>query len=160
MTDWRETGRQIYERQVLERQERHAKRTAVKRSPDADLFGALLLSSLGNSALLVEYLRSGRKLSLAAESRRHLARVIEHQNRKPKVGRKINKTARYLALGAIAFYREWKVANQNAGISNWGLRNDMRDESCRYVLELHGWTASYETVRELMDRPKSRRNSK
>ena len=74
------------------------------------------------------------------------------------MGRKQNKVPRYVAKLARSFYRQWQAANIQAGISNWGLANDMKDESCRYTLELVGWTANFETVRELMDRPNSRRN--
>jgi hypothetical protein len=154
--EWREIGKRIFVRKARERKER----ATQERHPDAPLFTALLASALGGTTVpLVAYLRSDKEFSLSQESREHLALVITVQEAKRrKVGRKQNKVTRHLAKMARSFYRQWQAANIKAGVSNWGHANDMKDESCRYTLELVGWTANFEIVRELMDRPNSRRN--
>ena len=74
MKDWREIGRQIYERKALERQDRRKENPV--RHPDAQLFTALLASALGSTTIpLVAYLQSDKEFLLSQESREHLALV-------------------------------------------------------------------------------------
>jgi hypothetical protein len=61
---------------------------------------------------------------------------------------------------ALSIYGTWKGMNKKLGIRSWGLGDKMKDLSCRYAIKMlphHGRRPDFEVVRQLMDRPKSRR---
>ena len=86
--DWREVGRLLHQQLIKETQEGHEAQKTRVRSPDSDLFMALLSCSFVNSAPLVDYLRSGKAFSLSADSCEFLAKVISEQERKRKSRRR------------------------------------------------------------------------
>ena len=88
------------------------------------------------------------------------------------VGRPKNIAARFCADLAITFYTVWKSINQRLGIKDWGHSDEMKDDACRVAIEYHQKRLSrrmtvrlssmeeipkFAHIRELMDRPRSRR---
>jgi hypothetical protein len=87
-------------------------------------------------------------------------------------GRPKNIAARFCADFAIKFYTVWKSMNRQLGIRDWGHSDEMKDEACRVAIEYHQKRLSrrmtvrhsnmevipkFAHIRELMDRPRSRR---
>jgi len=75
--------------------------------------------------------------------------------------------SRSCARVAIKFYRDWKDANRRNGIRDWGRGDEMKDEACRFAIELYGNDVlshmredppTFEELRDLMDRPQARRD--
>jgi hypothetical protein len=99
-----------------------------------------------------------------ASEREHLGRILERDTHRKRTGRRVNKNARIAAKVALAFYRQWQRANKQVGISSWGHGDEMKDEACRCAIEIKPWLngkePDFEIVRELMERPNYRRNSK
>jgi hypothetical protein len=164
-SDYRATGRSLRE-QWLNRQREFQRdlKAAVERirslDPKDNFIHALSQHAGGESKFLIDYLRSDRPL--AELEREYLAQVLEGVlDRKKRRGRPANSDARVAAMQARVFYRMWQAENKKAGIKDFGHRNAMKDEAARFVideLEPHSPVPDYETVRELMDRPKPRRD--
>jgi len=87
-------------------------------------------------------------------------------------GRPKRDWARRCADVANKFYRDWKDVNRRNGIRDWGHGDKMKDEACRFAIELYGNDArelygsdidmredppTCGDLRELIDRPQSRR---
>ena len=89
-------------------------------------------------------------------------------------GRPKRAWARSCADEAIKFYRDWKDANRRNGIRDWGHGDDMKEEACRFAIELYGNdmcelfgddaptymredSPTLDDLRVLIDRPQSRR---
>jgi hypothetical protein len=88
------------------------------------------------------------------------------------LGRSKNIAAQFCANLAIAFYTKWKSINRQLEIKDWGHSDEMKDEACRLAIEYHrkrlnrSMTLRHSKmeevpesaqVRELIDRPRSRR---
>jgi hypothetical protein len=61
---------------------------------------------------------------------------------------------------AFSFYQKWKDANRRNGINDWDHRGEMKDAMCRLVIGLvrpRENAPTFEQVRELMERPATRR---
>jgi hypothetical protein len=160
--DWRESGRLI-QREFLE----WKKSPNVFRNDPGDLLGryersfrGALLSHLGGDASkLVSYLRSDRPIS--SEDRNDWADVLEGKFSREPRRRPKNRDVHGAARVALLVYREWRHRNDLNGVSDWGFRDEMKDEAIRFVLEEFEppeHEVKPEAVRELMDREKSRRN--
>ena len=160
MKDWRDNGKKIradLDAQYKKLGEEVARvfKSALERPPTDDslLYEALRDHANGDSSALIEYLRSDRPLQ-----REWLAQTLEGEFT-PKSGRPRNKDLRSATLVARVFYRRWKEANKRDGINDRGLSGLMKDESCRHAHELESrLQADIDTVREMKDRPISRRN--
>ena len=126
-------------------------------------------AQFGDPSSLVAFLRSGHKLTQF--DRNELAGMLEvifTRRAKPAKQRGRPKQTLIPVFVSVArrFYREWKDANRRKGISDWGHGDEMKDEACRLAIELYGQVPSYmredpptlEDLRELMDRPQSRRD--
>jgi hypothetical protein len=64
---------------------------------------------------------------------------------------------------AMLFFKTWKEANATRSINDRGHRGDMKQQSCAFAVDWLGGSeadieADIEAVRELVDRPASRRN--
>jgi hypothetical protein len=128
--------------------------------PEDNFMITLTEHARGNSKFLVDYLRSDRPLS--ALEREHFAQALEGVlDRKRPRGRPLNRDKRTAAMQAIVFYKAWRVENKLAGVKDHGHSAAMKDEAAKFViheLEPHSPPLDYATVRELMDRPRSRRS--
>ena len=113
-----------------------------------------------SSKPLIECLRSDEQLSAA--DRECLAAFFEGGLRR-RPGRNNDARVKHTATLARTLYRDWKLANLEAGISDWGVGDSMKDKSCEYAIELEGLrkpgeAIAFDAVRLMMDRPISRRN--
>jgi len=122
----------------------------------------------GDPSSLVKHLRRGLTpvdRNLLADT---LAEILpaERAKQTKQAGRPKRQWARSCARVAIKFYRDWKDANQRNGVRDWGRGDEMKDEACRFVVELSGNDVpshmredppTFEELRELMDRPQARR---
>jgi hypothetical protein len=123
----------------------------------------------GDPSYLVKHLRSRRALTqfdrkmLAECLEAHLTGEVGKDRGRPQ-----KHYARLLARMALIFYQEWKQINRRQGIRDHGHGGEMKDEACRValdfydagLLQLHPTVQdipTFDCVRELMDRPKSRR---
>jgi hypothetical protein len=116
----------------------------------------------GNPSRLLEYLGSERPLTNRREVASCLALAFKKPN--PRTGRPRKGDVQLFASQALIFYEEWKQLNRRLGIRNYGHANDMKEEACRVILDLYAWQKEVlrpfptpRAVRELMDRPKTRR---
>ncbi|MGI8853709.1 MAG: hypothetical protein ACR2GC_10580 [Methyloceanibacter sp.] len=162
--DWRDIGEQIYEHVKAEQWAADLKRQARKDTPrttDQELDFALISCARGDSDPLIEFLLSDNDFSLSKDHREHLARVLRHKFWVPRQGRRPKGLARWALGYAQRIFLIWKAANKETGISDWGLRDQMKDQACRYAIEIcraytDGQEADFETVRGLMERSKKR----
>ncbi len=140
---------------------------------------AVALAQMGDPSILVKHLISQR--AFTQFDRRILAELLdcvfkgETDSAWSPVGRPKNIAAQSCAGLAIKFYTDWKAINRRWGIKDWGHSDEMKDEACRVAIDYHlarrRWigigmsisnhplnaTPDFEQVRELMDRPRSRR---
>jgi hypothetical protein len=86
-------------------------------------------------------------------------------------GRPKKIAARQCASAARKFYNYWKAIDERLGICDRGHSDEMKDEACHSVIEMHRLSrrrmlvsdhplnvvVKFEEVRELMDRPAGRR---
>jgi hypothetical protein len=124
----------------------------------------------GDPSPLVEHLRSERALSQAdrsvladmlAAAFTFTPDLVPHRD---KGGRPKKRSARETAETALAVYRKWKQLNRDLRISDRGHNGEMRDEACRMAIGLMCAAGfgddedlfTFDCVRDLMDRPKSR----
>ena len=166
MVDYRSTGSTLRKRWLKRQQElEQALIATIKKPrphrPEHDFIRALFQHARGNSEFLIDYLRSDRPLS--ALDREHFAQVLEGVlDRKKPRGRPLNRDERTAAMQALVFYRAWRAENKRAGVKDHGHSAAMKHEAAMFViheLEPHSPPLDYAKVRELMDRPKSRRNT-
>ena len=95
-----------------------------------------------------------------------LAWALNERARPPLEGRPTSLRQRKLvayADFAVFFFKIWKEANAAHGINDRGHREKMKQQSCAFAVEWLGGSgadieADIEAVRELVDRPASRRN--
>lgn len=177
--NWREVGPLVFKR---EKSLREAKWQALiatgeiirEIDPESKSFWALVRSAQGDSTQLIEFLLSEEELSLSEDKRQHLAKVLKHAYWKPRRGRPKDSEARHAAMIAMHLYELWRYANKRLGFSDRGHCNEMKDESCRYALALIEFdhkkirvtdsrakfrNTNFEKVRELIERPLSRRGA-
>ncbi len=161
MTSWRATGERLRQewlswrhKPVLSEADVAGLMESIKRHPSFTL--ALHEHLRGDSAKLVDYLRSTRRLD--AKERSDLADVLGGRyDRKPRRGAPRNRAAHGALVAAEYFYDWWLKENKRNGINDWGNRLLMKDEAIRVAIEVEGHEVDPEAVRDLMDRPKSRR---
>jgi hypothetical protein len=163
--DWRETGRQLFEHlkrapaeRLLEMEMRKA--TPRKSTPESVLLMALECLARGQSNLLIEYLLSDKEFSLSKRSRQRLAEALREKDWERR-GRRPDRHARFVCEQALAIYSTWKQVHKKNGVSDWGVRDQMKDEACQYALMLgktYGWEPDFEQVRQLMERSKKRQS--
>jgi hypothetical protein len=164
-SDWRETGLQIFEhlkkRQVDRLLEIEMRRAAPRKTtPENVLLMALECSARGHSDVLIKYLLSDIDFSLSKQARERLAVSLREKDWERR-GRRPEYHARYVCEQALGIYSTWKQVNKQNEVSDWGLRDQMKDEACRYALMLgkaYGWQPDFEQVRQLMERSKKRQS--
>ena len=128
----------------------------------------------GKPSSLLKHLRRGLTLVDSIMLADTLALILPDLAGRGKQtgGRPKRAWARSGANKAIKFYRDWKDANRRNGIRDWGHGDEMKDEACRFAIELYGNDVcelfgddvemredppTWEDLRELIDRPQSRR---
>lgn len=160
MTTWRDIGEQLRQQWLESRKPRlseaevDARMDAIERHPSFTL--ALHGHLHGDSTKLLDYLRSSRPLN--AEERNDLADVLEGRfSRQPRRGAPVNRAVHVALDSAEWFYRWWLDENKRNAVADWGHRLVMKDEAIRIAMEVEGHDVDAEVVRDLMDRPKSRR---
>ena len=163
--DWQEIGRRVRDKIINESQNFNAKRRAeelIGERPEYAFYRVLLQYSVGNSSPLKEYLRSDRPL-LRSDRELLALELAGELSPPPKRGRPRDENARAAADFARRFYRQWKSENICEGIKDWGLGDEMKDQSCRYAIEIFKTLRpgeqqpDLEVVPEMMERPISRR---
>jgi hypothetical protein len=129
------------------------------------LDAALCAYEDGDSSRLIDYLRSD--LPLDRDLRDQFASHLEYLSKPKRTGRPRNYLLQDITGLADKFYREWKARNKRAGINDRGLSDNMKYQSCVYLIEMDraDWDESTsgkipdpEAVMQLLTRPKSRRN--
>jgi hypothetical protein len=113
----------------------------------------------GDNADLIKYLRSGQEFYLPEGACIALASFLDEEPWKQRPGPPRDQDARWACTRAKEIYEAWKEANKKAGVSDWGVRDEMKDESCRYGIAVAGpfeHEPDFETVRQMMDRPRGR----
>jgi hypothetical protein len=165
--DYQSVGRSLQKRVQERHQElQHELIAAVKgalvQHPEHDFVRALCQHARGNSEFLVQYLRSGRPIS--ADQREQFAQVLEGVlDDKRKRGRPSHSNERSAAMQAGVLYKMWRDENKKAGVKDHGYGDAMKREAVRFVindLEPRSQPLNAEAVRQLMDRPRSRRERK
>jgi hypothetical protein len=169
VNDWRAIGVRLYEKfrkdaeQEVEKSRERLAAIREARPTDGDIFQSAIIHAIawGDLDRLICFLGSDRQAYLPRSNRDDLAYILSDTPWKQKRGRSKNHTVRRLAADADKFYKEWRSALEEAGISIWRLSNEMRDEACRYAVEC--WNSldyyvkvDFETVRQMMDRSKTR----
>jgi hypothetical protein len=176
---WKDTGRKLAEERAEEHQNMRrlvaeiASRVMAEphEAPTREWSDAVHAACNGDPSRLVEYLRSER--ALTRTDRDLLATFLPSMLKKGRPGKDEVKS---LARVALVFYQEWKQLNRRLGIRDHGHADDMKQQACRVALALMNtdpWRVALglppvlnpastvpptvEAVRELMDRPKSRR---
>lgn len=130
---------------------------------DLSFWGAICVAVNGDVSPLADYLNSDRPLS--RRDRENLALYVSGHwadYRRPGQPPKImHKT---IAAAALEFYEDWRQHNRAQCIRDRGQAGPMKDEALRFVIE-ELWQphlgmiddTARAAIRELMDRPKSRR---
>jgi len=173
--DWQDVGRTLKEvaRKLKEEwQERQRDFEPIREEQEYWINVAAKVMT-GDPSPLVRRLRDERVPTLEdmhafADMLELASDEIRQRRRGGRGGRpRQNILTRLFAKRALVFYEEWKQANRRLGVRDHGHRDAMKDEACRVVLDLHEnlyplhrrlrpWP-TFDGVRELMDRPKSRR---
>ena len=110
----------------------------------------------GDATALVEHLCSDHPLS--SRDRVFLAFLVRGAlGNKSSRGRPIDHKVHVASRLATEFYARWRAENKRAGVSDHGKAGAMKDETARIVTEHYSLSDKYEAVRELMERPRSRR---
>jgi hypothetical protein len=113
---------------------------------------------------LMEYLRSDKPLG--NPERCALAKLFERKSEESQIGRPQDTLLRTAATAACHFYDLWRRDNKSKGISDRGHGAKMKDYAALAMVEdAFAWQfldrdieGFVEAVRELMDRPKHRRD--
>jgi hypothetical protein len=179
VTDWRKTGEALREfmqqraSQFVARTARQAvvvgelpppASTMTFQAPvqhiDLEFIQAVeFLETRGNPLRLEKYLRSDRPLG--SQERKILAGVLHHRYAS-KGGRSPDTLQRITATLACAFYETWRQLNKKTGIRDRGRAAEMKDYAARTMAQIYlPWKTEesfVEAVRDLMDRPKRRRD--
>jgi hypothetical protein len=154
--DWQQIGRELRDEVLARRKQGNA---LLQQFPPPDFENAVIAYIEGDASKLIAYLRSDRPLD--RDDREALAWWLEY-SLKPKAGRPPNNALKDMAELAEHFYREWKARNKREGINDRGLSENMKYQSCVYLLEMQiedgGDTP--ETIMQMLNRPKSRRTLK
>src|SRR5262245_32264879 len=138
---------------------------------------AVVFAQMGDPSDLVELLKNSR--TFTQFDRNILAELLdavfkcEIDDAWTPVGRPRNIAAQSCTEVAMKFYTDWKSINRQCQIKDWSHSDEMKDEACRVAIEYHRLrqsrgtvrvsnhpmdkTPEFEQVRELMDRPRSRR---
>lgn len=160
MKDWRTNAETV--RAEIENGRRHLA-SVFDSIGSLDTFSVAVIRWAGlerNPEPLVSWLRSGKPLS--PEDAEELADGIEIRERKltPKRGRPARQDLRGVAVAAQYIYQRWCRLNDEDGIKDYGHRATMLDEAIGMAIEIEGWDIDPEAVRQFLERPASRRNSR
>lgn len=168
--DWREVGQHVLEdcikAELAAGERAKAKAAKAAREPkraEFELGSALIFCAQGNTEPLIDFLLSDKDFTMTETTREHLARILRHKSWVPRTGRRPDNLARHACSYAQNIFTVWKRRNLQHGISDWGVRDQMKDEACRCAIGLmrpHFDEPNFETVRQLMDRPKKRQRRK
>jgi hypothetical protein len=143
---------------------RDAANTMERHSPGQDIHLEFMqaietLETEGDPLPLETYLRSERPLG--RQERKILAAVF-HRRYASKGGRSPDSLLRIAATLACAFYDAWRELNRKIGVRDRGHSLEMKDYAARVMTEIWlPWKTDepfVEAVRELMDRPRQRRD--
>ena len=158
------SGRRIRDQVINEGQPSNAKRRAeelmaIGESPGYLFWRVVRQYSMGNPVPLIKYLCTNHPLS--PTDRKLLALTLaEAFGRRPNHGRPRGEHTRAVAAVAKRIYRQWKSELRREGIKSHGLSDEMKDQSCRYAIEIltpviervGGTPPEYEAAREMMER--------
>ena len=168
METWEAVG------ELLQERWRTSKRLAVALDPEElnkalfaagvpEFHKAIMAYLRGDQTKIADYLCM-HPLSRGEEA--ELAWALNDRARPPQKGRptslrQLKRTA--YADFAVLFFKIWKEANAARGINDRGHREKMKQHACAFAVEWLGGSeadieADIEAVRELVDRPASRRN--
>jgi hypothetical protein len=172
--DWRAIGQRLGDELRRDTAERIARGKAGENAGipcrDSGIRGEEFLDAIMATASkndftrLIQYLESDKEIYLSQGQRDWMARILKHRPWKKKRGPRKNRIPPFVAVTALDLYRRWQLKNTEAGISNWRLSNEMKDESCRYAVEswnmyAAAWghrTVDFEVIRQMMEGPKDR----
>ena len=178
--DWREVGCEVceYVKATELKKEKELDRISAQlkadRTRENKVFGAIVQAAAGDIEWLIELLSSDEDFAITSrKTREHLVKVLRTGIlRRSKRGRRTNTTAQITCRRAVAIFQLWKLANREMGIADWGVRGKMKDEAAQYAIDffrekMHRLfpgerfrDPDFETVRQLMNRPLSRRGIK
>lgn len=157
MTDWRDTAKA-----VLDELDKARRMGPIIPASALDSFTMAVVRWVGlerDPGPLVAWLRSDRPIT--SHDREALAQAIEGSRlepRKKRRGRKPNHDIHGTAVAARHIYRRWRRLNDERGIADYGHRSEMMDEAILMAIEFEQRDGvDPEAVRELMERPASRR---
>jgi hypothetical protein len=146
---------------ILKSRWRMARENSITVVHELSEFNKAVLSYIqGSHTKLAEYLYT-RQLSRGEQA--ELARALVHRAAPIKRGRpksleQLNKAE--WAKFALFFYQAWRDLNEENGVDDWGHRDEMKQQACQFVVEIEGLGEdSVEDIRQLVDRPISRRKS-
>jgi hypothetical protein len=168
MTDWRKIGEQVYEYQrafywarLLDDEKARSNPLTTKQA----FSRALVRCAQGDTAPIEDLLLSEHDLSLTREDRKFIAAILNRKYWVRRPGRRPEGGARLTCMIALRIFSSWRETNKKEGISDWGVRDKMKDQACHYALDIYrarpgAIEPNFETVRQLMDRPASRRGGR
>jgi hypothetical protein len=181
-SNWKEVGaalREHYLARVSDRCDCYSCRSqGTKRGLREKYWVSLVtFADMGDPSELVDYFKSPKPLTQS--DRKILAELLDcffsgELLTSPHRGRPKNMAAQALASVAIMFYKEWQAINRKWKITDWGHSDEMKDEACRFAIDRHqlrrslsdtihlsndpmNKTPDFEQVRDLIGRPRSRR---
>lgn len=162
MNDWRQTGADLEEEWIRQRQnlpeklEQHIQRV----SEAMPMLGAVIRHNRGQADAIQKVLRGDDPLT--ADDRETLAKFLdgEFRSEDPTSGRP-KSNERWVAMKAMEFYSEWKALNRRIGSSDHGHADEMKEGAINFVIR--ALVPAYLPIdaakaRECMERDKSRRN--
>ena len=164
--DWRDVGRQLEQKQKafdeematldVDAQSSEFKAILEDIHCENDLIAALRQAAKGDPTSIVDWLGSDRPLS--SSFRRFLLDYFRGEFA-PQRGEPRDDLRDMLTTYAERFFREWREENKRLGISDHGHRAEMREEAIRFTQERFFIFEKIdpEKVRDLMNRPRSRR---
>jgi hypothetical protein len=159
MEPWEQNGERL--KRLYRRKYAEATVEAAAHSRPAAFQEAMRWCFMDDPTELVEYLSGDRHIS--HNQRIELAWVIQMRAElaRPEPGRPTDSRLLELkgwAEDAVVLFKVWKESNAESGINDRGHRGDMRQQCCAFIVALRGGSeADIEAVRELADRPASRR---
>ena len=169
MNRWQAIGLQLFEEERADRTlstKARRRREQPQPSPERKLVDALIACADGDPIPLIEQARKGfRNGGLPALPRARCAELVSVLRFKQKPGRRRpDMVARIALWRAQDFDTRWVALLKCEGIPTRGIRELMRDESCRYAIRLFAMhdgcdAPSSNTVRDLMRRSRTRQST-
>ena len=163
--DWRDVGQRLMDKQKQFDEEMDAldvdaqcaefKANFEDLSLDVDFVNALTKAANGDTATIADWL-GDRDRPLPWMFRRHLRDYFRGAFSSKRGAPRDDLRDLFLSY-VEQFYREWREENDRLGVSDWGHRDEMKDEAIRFTQERYPLSIDPEKVRDLMKRPRSRR---